>query len=131
FLSREALPLTPSGKVYRRALPSPEPERQQTYLAPRTPIEEMLAGIWSELLGLRQIGVTDNFFQLGGHSLIAMQFISRACKVFHIELPLHPFFEAPTVGALAERIGAARRASAGMEAPPLVPARVKGAGAPL
>jgi amino acid adenylation domain-containing protein len=113
FVLLGALPLTPSGKVDRRALPAPEvvrPELDATYVAPRTPVEEVLVGIWSEVLGLKQVGIDDNFFALGGHSLLAAQVMSRLRDAFHIELPLRAFFEAPTVAGQALAI-AQRRAA--------------------
>ncbi|HWH70558.1 MAG TPA: condensation domain-containing protein, partial [Candidatus Sulfotelmatobacter sp.] len=101
----EALPMTPSGKIDRKALPAPEPERQRTgteFVAARKPIEEQLAAIWSEVLQLKQVGVLDNFFDLGGHSLHAIQVISRVREVFKVELPLFSLFDAPTIAALAQ-----------------------------
>ncbi|MBW8767933.1 MAG: AMP-binding protein, partial [Geodermatophilales bacterium] len=95
-----ALPLTPSGKVDRRALPAPEGGRLElgaVYVAPRTALEELLAGIWAEVLGLDRVGVHDNFFALGGHSLLAAQVVSRAGEALEIEVPLRLLFEAPTV----------------------------------
>ena len=103
----DALPLTPNGKVDRSALPEPNrirPELATEYVAPRTPVEEMLAGIWSEVLRMEQIGVYDNFFELGGHSLLATQVISRIRNSFRYELPLRAFLEAPTVADLAEHM---------------------------
>jgi acyl carrier protein len=107
FVSLESIPLTPNDKVDYRALPAPDytkREREETFVAPRTPAEEALAGIWAEVLRLEQVGVHDNFFELGGHSLLATQVISRASKAFDVELPLRNVFEAPTVAALVERI---------------------------
>jgi acyl carrier protein len=71
------------------------------FVAPRTPVEEILADLWAELLGVDQVGVEDNFFELGGHSLLATQLITRLRAVFRIELPLGIIFEAPTVSGLA------------------------------
>jgi amino acid adenylation domain-containing protein len=104
FVLLDALPLTANGKLNRRALPPPgqsRPELETTYVAPRTPAEEMLAAIWAEVLKLKQIGVDDDFFQLGGHSLLATQVISRVRETFEIELPLRYLFDFPTVAALA------------------------------
>jgi hypothetical protein len=107
----DLLPLTPNGKVDRRALPTPDLERswlETKFVAPRTPIEKALAGIWNELLGLERVGVHDNFFELGGHSLLATQVMSRARESFEMELPLFHFFETPTIAGLAELIGTFR-----------------------
>jgi amino acid adenylation domain-containing protein len=107
FVLLDALPLTPYGKVDRRALPAPEgvrPELEAAYVAPRTPVEEVLVGIWSEILGVKQVGIDDNFFALGGHSLLATRLMSRLRDAFHVELPLRAFFEAPTVAGQAVAI---------------------------
>ncbi|HEV3048979.1 MAG TPA: phosphopantetheine-binding protein, partial [Longimicrobium sp.] len=104
----EALPLTPSGKVDRRALPSPFVDRTapgRGYTAPRTEVEVRLAGIWAEVLRVRQVGVHDHFFtDLGGHSLLATQLASRVRDAFGVELPLSRVFERPTVARLAEAV---------------------------
>jgi amino acid adenylation domain-containing protein len=108
FLDR--LPLTPSGKVDRRALPEPEqelPEARRNYVPPRTPVEEDLARMWSQVLGIAwtgdqsPVGVYDNFFELGGHSLLATQIISRVRTAYRVELPVRKLFEAPTIAGLA------------------------------
>jgi amino acid adenylation domain-containing protein len=107
FVMMDSLPLTPNGKVDRKALPAPEPERtdmEKSFVSPRTPVEEALAGIWCEVLGLKEVGVHDNFFELGGHSLLATQVMSRLRNVFHVEIPLKSLFENPTIAALALRI---------------------------
>ncbi len=124
YVVMEALPLTPNGKVDRQALPEPEWSRRQLageYVAPRTPVEEVLAGIWSQVLGVEEVGVHDNFFELGGHSLLATQLVSRVREAFEIELPLRHVFECPTVATLAERIEIIRRTEAGVQAPPIRP----------
>jgi natural product biosynthesis luciferase-like monooxygenase protein len=113
FKVLDAMPLTPSGKVDRRALPAPEgPLPLATYVAPRTQIEETLASIWSEVLKLDRVGIDDNFFELGGHSLLAMQVMARAREVLTVEIPLRALFEAPTVSLLAERVSAVDFAAA-------------------
>ncbi len=106
FVGLEELPLTPNGKVNRRALPAPEYDAQlhESYVAPLTPVEELLCGIWAEVLKVSRVGVNDNFFELGGHSLLATQVVSRVLQTFAVQLPLRALFEAPTVGALADRI---------------------------
>lgn len=103
----EALPLTPSGKVDRRALPAPDTARpavEEAYVAPDTPAEKILAEIWAEMLNLEQIGIHDNFFELGGHSLLATQLVSRIRNTFNVEMPLRNIFEMPTVAGLARNI---------------------------
>ena len=107
FVVLEALPLTATGKVDRNALPEPEqarPELAQVYVAPRTAVEEVLCGIFSEVLQIEPVGVRDSFFELGGHSLLATQIASRARAAFQVELPLRRLFEAPTVEQLAAAI---------------------------
>jgi len=104
FVLLKALPLTPNGKVDRQALPAPDharPELEKTFVAPRTPTEEVLAGIWAEVLGLERIGIHDNFFELGGHSLLATQVTSRLRTAFQVEIPLRQLFESPTVADLS------------------------------
>jgi amino acid adenylation domain-containing protein len=116
FVWLEALPLTANGKLDRARLPAPSGERPQlaeAYVAPRTPVEERLARIWSEVLQVERVGVQDSFFALGGHSLNAMQVIARVRDAFQVELPLRPLFESPTVAALAGLIEEARLAPAG------------------
>ncbi|MEH2037877.1 amino acid adenylation domain-containing protein [Nostoc sp.] len=118
FITLEALPLTPNGKVDRRSLSasSLQVESEETFVAPSTPIEEMLAGIWAEVLALEKVGIHDNFFELGGHSLVATRVISQIQKVFEIKLPLHRLFEKPTVAKLATEIEKASRADLVFEA---------------
>jgi amino acid adenylation domain-containing protein len=99
----DLLPLTPNGKVDRRALPAPELSRSELenkFVAPRTPVEEAIAGIWCKVLGLERLGVHDNFFELGGHSLLATQIISRLSNVFQVEIPLRQLFLYPTIAEL-------------------------------
>jgi acyl carrier protein len=107
FVFLDLLPLTPNGKVDRPALPTPDLERSRLetkFVAPRTPVEKVLAKIWSEVLGLECVGVHDNFFELGGHSLLATQVMSRARGNFKMEFPFLRFFETPTIAGLTEVI---------------------------
>ena len=130
FVLLDALPLTPTGKVDRRSLPAPDPTRPELgnpFVAPRSSIEEMIAGIWSQVLGLERIGVHDNFFDLGGHSLLATRVVSRVLEAFRIELSLRSFFEAPTVAGIAEVIERAKDSDAESATPkiPRAPRRMK------
>src|SRR3989440_568111 len=107
FVWLEALPLTPNGKVDRAALPALDAATTAgdgAFVAPRTPVEQRVAGIVAGLLGLEQIGVDDNFFLLGGHSLLGAQIIARVSDTFGVDLPLHTLYDAPTVAALAAEI---------------------------
>ena len=123
FVQLEALPLTPNGKIDRRVLPAPDTTRpfgEKGYVAPQTPVEEMVAGIWAQVLAVKQISIHDNFFELGGHSLLATQLISRVRDTFNVEFPLRGLFESPTVASLSERLEALRRTQPGLVAPPLL-----------
>jgi amino acid adenylation domain-containing protein len=106
FVTLETLPLTPGGKVDRRALPEPDQPGGggAEYVAPSTPSEEILAEILCELLGVERVSVYDSFFDLGGHSLLATQYRSRIREAFAVELPLQAFFETPSIARLAVRI---------------------------
>ncbi|MBW4666623.1 MAG: amino acid adenylation domain-containing protein [Cyanomargarita calcarea GSE-NOS-MK-12-04C] len=105
FMLLDALPLTPSGKVDRRALPAPcVINDTETFVTASTPTEEAIATIWGDVLGLKQVGIHDNFFELGGHSLLATQVISRLRQTWKMELPLRRLFEKPTVAELAQSI---------------------------
>ncbi|HSS50618.1 MAG TPA: amino acid adenylation domain-containing protein, partial [Thermoanaerobaculia bacterium] len=112
FVSLDALPLTATGKVDRRALPEPAAGRPRPSSgAPRSPVEHALAEIWSEVLGVGAPGIHDDFFDLGGHSLVAAQVASRARAAFGVELPLRLLFEQPTVAGLAAAVEGLLRAS--------------------
>jgi amino acid adenylation domain-containing protein len=123
FVEMDELPLTAYRKVDRRALPKPQglAEWSHLYVAPRTPVEEMLVGIWANVLGVDQVGVEDNFFDIGGHSLLATQLISRIRETFRVELPLRALFEQATVASLAERVEQLWRGGPGAMAPQLSP----------
>ena len=107
FISLTELPLTVNGKVDRRALPDPDTERtiaDEEFCGPRTPAEEQLASIWSDVLRTPRIGIHDSFFELGGESILAIKLISRMNKDFDIELPVRALFEQPTIAELATLI---------------------------
>src|SRR5215213_4758559 len=115
----ERLPLTENGKVDRRALPAVEHVREETELVEaQTPVEEVLTGIWSEVLGV-PVGVADDFFELGGHSLLATQVMSRVREAFGVEVGLRELFERPTVKGLGQSIEQALRQGAGIPALPI------------
>jgi amino acid adenylation domain-containing protein len=120
FVTLEGLPLSPSGKVDRDALPAPDrsrPEIERVYVAPRNETEETLARLCSELLRVEKVGVYDGFFELGGHSLLATQLVSRVRDAFQVELPLRTLFEHPTVAELAEAVEEAMQHGAEIQAP--------------
>ncbi|HEY9693232.1 MAG TPA: amino acid adenylation domain-containing protein [Oculatellaceae cyanobacterium] len=104
FVVLKSLPLTANGKIDRQVLPAPAQSEKQAFVSPRTPIEEVLAGIWTELLGLQRVSVEDNFFELGGHSLLMTQLVVRVRETFEIDLPLSVLFETPTIAGLAASI---------------------------
>jgi acyl carrier protein len=117
FVFLDSLPLSPSGKLDRKALPAPDhsrPELDDAFVAPRNPVEAILANIWAEVLNVEKVGIRDNFFNLGGHSLLATQVISRTRNAFSIEVPLHQMFDAPTIAEMATIIteNQVKRASA-------------------
>jgi acyl carrier protein len=107
FVMLDTLPLTPSGKVDRLALPDlaqPASGVEEEYVAPRTPVEEAVAAIWADVLGVERVSVEADFFALGGHSLLATQVVAQVRTDFAIELPLHSLFMCPTVALLSEEI---------------------------
>jgi hypothetical protein len=104
FVYLETLPLTNNGKVDRRALPEPQQERPEiatTYVAPRTETEIVLARIWSDVLQVEQVGLHDDFFEFGGHSILAVKAVSRMRQQLETEVPLSAMFECPTVAEMA------------------------------
>ncbi|MDZ7376799.1 MAG: phosphopantetheine-binding protein [candidate division KSB1 bacterium] len=104
FIFVDEIPRHPNGKVDQSKLPdisSASAIRSSDFVAPRTPIEQQLAALWSQLLGIESIGIYDNFFTLGGHSLLATQMVSRVRDIFQIEIPLQKIFETPTIAGLA------------------------------
>ncbi|NOK35298.1 non-ribosomal peptide synthase/polyketide synthase, partial [Corallococcus exercitus] len=121
YVALEALPLSTSGKVDRQALPVPDGTGAATteYLAPRTAIEQGVAAIWREVLGVEQVGLQDEFMALGGHSLLATQVISRVRAAFGVELPLRALFESASLEELARRVEAATRDVTSLKLPPL------------
>ena len=126
FVMLEALPLTPSGKVDRRALPVPErASSEREYIAPRTATEEKLSTLCAELLRVERVGMEDDFFELGGHSLLATQFISRVRAEFQVELALRALFEKPTIAQLADQIAQSQVAHPELDAIAALLARVE------
>jgi acyl carrier protein len=116
ILPIDAMPLTPNGKLDRRALPDPATIKltdESSYVAPRDDVEVTLAAAWAELLGVERVGVEDDFFGLGGHSLLAAQVIARILRDFGVQLPLHSLFVAPTVASLAQLVREERISAAG------------------
>jgi acyl carrier protein len=113
------LPRLPNGKLDRTLLPAPGKVRLRDHVAPGTPVEEILAGIYGETLGVERVGTHDNFFELGGHSLIAARMISRVRDAFRMELPVRKLFEAPTVAQLAAEVERALKTTQGLEVPAL------------
>ncbi|MEN2989764.1 amino acid adenylation domain-containing protein [Tistrella sp. BH-R2-4] len=111
----EALPLTASGKLDRRALPVPDATAASDtpYVAPRTATEEILTGLWAELLGLERVGIDDDFFELGGHSLIATRLAGRIREDLGVEIPLRALFEGASVRAIVTRFGSDMTAAGG------------------
>src|SRR5271170_261328 len=101
----EALPLTANGKLDTRALPAPEYQEADRYRAPGSPTEEILAGIYAQVLGLERVGVDDSFFDLGGDSLSAMRVVAAINAGLDAGLAVRAVFDAPTVARLAARMG--------------------------
>jgi amino acid adenylation domain-containing protein len=123
----ERMPLTGNGKVDRRALPEPEVGSGAESRGPRTEVEEVVAGIWSEVLGVERVGVEENFFDLGGHSLLVTQVVSRVRAALGTEVTLRVMFEAPTVAEMAQAIDTSMKAKRGILPPPIERAQRNGA----
>ncbi|MHC0069065.1 phosphopantetheine-binding protein, partial [Nostoc sp. UIC 10890] len=132
FVMLESLPLTPNGKVDRRALRAPDSREglKISFVAPRSPIEEILTQIWTQALKVDQVGIYDNFFELGGHSLLATQLVSRIRNIFKVELPLREFFARTTVAELARSIEQLQQQDLELVSPPISP-RAENAELPL
>ncbi|MCC3606139.1 MAG: amino acid adenylation domain-containing protein [Microcoleus sp. PH2017_29_MFU_D_A] len=114
FVFLKTMPLTPNGKIDRQKLLAPAikiPELGQDYVAPQTPVEDVVAGIWAEVLGLERVGIRDNFLELGGHSLVVTQIATRIRDTFQVELPLRTLFESATVADLARNLEIASQKS--------------------
>lgn len=118
FVFVDSFPLNRNGKIDRRALPDPDTgdiSSTTAYIAPRTPLEEGLRGIFTEVLGVERIGIFDDFFDLGGHSLLAVRIMSRITETFAIELPIHALFDSPTIAGIANAIDQARAGTVARE----------------
>ncbi|HEX2962083.1 MAG TPA: amino acid adenylation domain-containing protein, partial [Ignavibacteriales bacterium] len=127
FVMLEKLPVTPNGKVDRRALPAPDvneimKEMESNYVAPRSAADGVIASIWSGVLKVPKVGINDNFFELGGHSLLATQVISRIRTAFNIEIPLRSIFENPTVARMGQIVEKEEMKKNGLISRPVLPA---------
>ncbi|UNU27128.1 non-ribosomal peptide synthetase [Microcoleus vaginatus] len=123
FLLLDALPLSANGKVNRKALPEPDAAIQQEkiFVAPRTPIEEMLARIWSEILGIDRVSVSDNFFELGGNSLLVTQLATKIRQNFQVELCLRDLLEVQILSGIAEKISEIKSQKATLQESAIAP----------
>ncbi len=136
FVLLEAFPLTPNGKLDRRALPEPDGDeltQEAGYEPPRTPTEQVIADVWAALLQCERVGLRDNFFDLGGHSLLATQVISRVRDLLQARAPIAVLFENPVLGEFAQKIQQELRERRGIPEPPIepTPAADRAAGLPL
>jgi thioesterase domain-containing protein/acyl carrier protein len=121
YVQLKRIPLTPNGKIDRKSLPEPDEDiREQEYVGPRNATEETLCRLWQEVLRRERVGIHDNFFNIGGHSLLAVQVISRIKQAFTIEMPLSVLFAAPTVARMAEHIAAVNEPGRSQSSPVLV-----------
>jgi amino acid adenylation domain-containing protein len=124
FVILDQLPLTPSGKLDRRALPAPEHsgiESEREYVAPRTEVEESLASIWTRLLKVERVGVNDNFFELGGHSVLVTRMISEVNSIYEVDVSLRVVFETPTLSSIASEIEKAIAGNTKPAEPAIIP----------
>lgn len=122
FVTLERLPVSPNGKLDRRALPAPETVHTDgKYVPPRTLVENMLSAIWADVLNLERVSISDDFFELGGHSLLATKLISRVNAALNVNVPLQALFESPTVARLAERVKLAFDSGQEMTTPAVLP----------
>ncbi|AZF42326.1 Non-ribosomal peptide synthetase [Pseudomonas sp. R1-43-08] len=116
----ERMPLTPNGKLDRKGLPLPDVSlMQQVYVAPQSELEQQVASIWAEILGVERVGLADHFFESGGHSLLAMQVVSRLRQLLDREVPLRTLFEQPRLQGFVEMLGDLQASAA--SAPPILP----------
>ena len=122
FVVLERMPLSPNGKVDRKALPAPEVDRSAVVGTMENPVDEMIANIWAEVLKTAEITQTANFFELGGHSLLATKVVARIRQAMHVNLPLGAIFDSPTVAGLAAKVKTLMREEANLVEAPLVPA---------
>ena len=122
FVLIDDVPLTPNGKLNRRALPEPDIRslRETVFIAPQTQLQELLAEIWSDVLQVEKVSVQENFFELGGHSLLATQIMSRVRRIIQVELPLRVLFEYPTIASMATAIKSLEKTTT-LDIPPLRP----------
>jgi thioesterase domain-containing protein/acyl carrier protein len=121
YVQLKGIPLTPNGKIDRKSLPEPDKDiREQEYVGPRNATEETLCRLWQEVLRRERVGIHDNFFNIGGHSLLAVQVISRIKQAFTVEMPLSVLFAAPTVARMAEHIAAVNEPDRSQSSPVLV-----------
>jgi amino acid adenylation domain-containing protein len=121
YVPLKRIPLTPNGKIDRKSLPEPDKDiREQEYVGPRNATEETLCRLWQEVLRRERVGIHDNFFNIGGHSLLAVQVISCIKQAFTVEMPLSVLFAAPTVARMGEHIAAVNEPDRSQSSPVLV-----------
>ncbi|HEX6376100.1 MAG TPA: amino acid adenylation domain-containing protein [Allosphingosinicella sp.] len=121
FVALERFPLTPNGKIDQQALPEPELAKADDAIRPRSTAEQLIARIWSSVLGVEEVRRNDNFFDIGGHSLLAMRMMARVRKQLGVDLPLVTVFENPVLGELAREVEAAMRRETGAVSAPILP----------